>query len=359
MDPFVPDSGTTTGRPLLYLGTAQGIHLLEMDYVTKEWTSRGYGLAGQDISALAWDNRAPGLVLAGTAAGDLFISFNYGMDWEEARIAFPGQKIWSITPDSHHPPGAFYLGLDGGYLFYTSDQGQSACELTCLHALPEAKYWFGPFGAAIFHSIIVVEKMPGLLYLGLSVVGILASIDSGQHWQDVTANIPRVPHPTPEGPQLADIHKLALHPLDPTRLYATTHYGTFRSDDGAKSWENITTGLPFEMTRPLALHPLDPDTVYVIAHDSGSDTDLPMIRGPLLVHRSRDGGRQWEALGRGLPAEANCAVLREAFISQGGETCNLYLGTNQGQVFASYNEGDDWQPVVNLGASIRVVRVLA
>ena len=37
-------------------------------------------------------------------------------------------------------------------------------------------------------------------------------------------------------PELADIHKLAIHPLDPTRLYATTHYGTFRSDDGSETW---------------------------------------------------------------------------------------------------------------------------
>jgi hypothetical protein len=97
---------------------------------------------------------------------------------------------------------------------------------------------------------------------------------------------------------MADVHKLALHPRNPMRLYATTHYGTFRSDDGATSWQSIGAGLPFEMTRPLALHPHDPDT-------------------PL----------------------------------------GLFLGTNRGQLFASADEGDTWRQIADLGASVRVVRL--
>ena len=86
-----------------------------------------------------------------------------------------------------------------------------------------------------------------MLYAGLSVVGVLASADRGATWRDTTVNIPRMLHDLTENhlPELADIHKLAIHPRDPTRLYATTHYGTFRSDDGAASWQNISAGLPF------------------------------------------------------------------------------------------------------------------
>ncbi len=347
-----PDGG------LMYLGTARGIHVLQADERKTNWTPLTHALAGHDISALAWDARSPGSLLAGTAAGELFTSGDYGLNWEPAALSFPGQKIWTITPDHHRAAGAFYLGLQAGHLFYTPDCGATGEELAGLREVPGASYWFGPFGPAIFHSIIPVEGQPGSIYLGLSVVGILSSSDGGQSWQDTTANIPRVPHELPEGPALADIHKLALHPLNPARLYATTHYGTFRSDDGAKSWENITAGLPFEMTRPLALHPQDPETVFVIAHED-TDDSLPIIRGPLQVHRSRNGGRHWEVLESGLPQQANCAILRDAFISHLGQNCDLYLGTNRGQVFASYDEGDNWQSVVEVGASVRVVRVSA
>lgn len=357
MDNFSPVK-TPSQPALLFLGTANGIHVLQSNDRKTAWTTLTHVLTGHDISAVAWDARSPAKLLAGTALGDLFTSADYGLTWEQAEISFPGLKIWAITPDHHRAARAFYLGLQGGYLFYTPDYGASSEELTGLRALPESSYWFGPFGPAIFHSIIPVEGQPGHIYLGLSVVGILNSTDSGQSWQDTTSNIPRVPHELAEGPHLADIHKLALHPLDPSRLYATTHYGTFRSDDGAKSWENITEGLPFEMTRPLALHPHNPETVFVIAHED-SDDSLPIIRGPLQVHRSRDGGRHWEVLESGLPQQANCAILREAFISHSGDGCHLYLGTNRGQVFASYDEGDNWQSIAEVGASVRVVRVFA
>lgn len=346
------------GPALLYLGTARGIHVLRAANPTGAWQLLKHNLAEHDISALAWDTRQPGFLLAGTAAGDLFSSSDYGLTWEPSPGRFPGQKIWSITPDCHRAAGAFYIGLDGGHLFYTADNGATCEELAGLRALPEAEFWFGPFGPAIFHSIIPVEGQPGRVYLGLSVVGVFASSDSGQSWQDVTANIPRVPHELENGPKLADIHKLALHPRHPSRLYATTHYGTFRSDDGSQSWENVSAGLPFEMTRPMALHPHDPDTVYVIAHEN-ADNELPVIRGPLLVHRSRDGGRNWQALGSGLPEKANCAVLREAFISRTDEPGHLFLGTNRGQVFGTNNDGEDWRLIAEVGASVRVVRVFS
>src|SRR4051794_22739981 len=117
----LPDKGLPSDRALLYLGTAQGVHVLQLDKRTNTWTSAGHGLTGHDISALAWDNRAPGHLLAGTAAGALFASANYGLDWEAAGSSFAGRKIWSITPDYPPPAGSFYLGLSGGYLFYTAD----------------------------------------------------------------------------------------------------------------------------------------------------------------------------------------------------------------------------------------------
>jgi photosystem II stability/assembly factor-like uncharacterized protein len=353
----LPEISSLAGSGLLYLGTAKGIHVLQVRTQTGTWQLLKHSLVDHDISALAWDNRQAGQILAGTAEGAVFASSDAGLTWEPAPVSYPGQKIWSITPDCHRPPGAFYIGLTGGHLYYTSDNGATSQEMPGLRALPQADYWWGPFGPAIFHSIIPVEGQPGRVYLGLSVVGVFNSSDSGQSWQDVTANIPRMPHELAEGPHLADIHKLALHPLNPDRLYATTHYGTFRSDDGSQSWENISAGLPFEMTRPLALHPLDPDTVYVIAHEDSPDNELPIIRGQLQVHRSRDGGRSWEALEEGLPAQANCAVLREAFISPASAPGWLYLGTNRGQVFASNNEGDAWQLIAEVASSVRVVRV--
>ena len=95
----------------------------------------------------------------------------------------------------------------------------------------------------------------------------------------------------------------------------------------------------------------------MICHDSGSDAELPAIHGQLSIHVSRDGGHSWCALSNGLPNQESCAVLREALTIDAAEPCGLYLGTNRGQIFASADEGESWQEIAAVGASVRVVRV--
>jgi photosystem II stability/assembly factor-like uncharacterized protein len=357
MDERSERNAASGSEPTLYVGTARGLHMLRAGTAGGEWQAAEHALAGHDISALGWGSA--GVLLAGTANGLLFRRAAGSVAWEAAGAGLPGRKIWSIVPDPSAPDRSFYAGLGEGHLFHSADAGATWTELPGLRALPDAPHWWGPFGEAIFHTILPVADRPGLIYAGLSVVGVLASTDAGATWRDATGNIPRMPHDLTADrlPELADIHKLAIHPRDCTRLYATTHYGTFRSDDGAESWQNISAGLPFPMTRPLALHPRDPDTIFVICHEDTPDAYLPVIRGQLRVHRSRDGGRSWRALDAGLPTQESCAVLREALDIDDATPCGLYLGTNRGQVFASADEGDSWRLIAELGSSVRVVRI--
>src|SRR6266542_871826 len=184
------EPGDGMGR-LLYLGTADGLHVLRGDATRRVWRPAGRALDGHDISALAWD--AAGALLAGTADGDLLRSADGGATWAPAGAGLPGRKVWALVPDPH-TPGALYAGLGGGHLFRSADGGATWHELAGLRALPEAEHWWGPFGEAIFHSILPVAGRPGALYAGLSVVGVLASDDGGASWRDATANIPRMPN---------------------------------------------------------------------------------------------------------------------------------------------------------------------
>jgi photosystem II stability/assembly factor-like uncharacterized protein len=111
------------------------------------------------------------------------------------------------------------------------------------------------------------------------------------------------------------------------------------------------------MTRPLALHPRDPDTLWVICHEDTPDAYLPVIRGQLVVHRSHDGGRTWQALSSGLPMQENCAVLREALDIDMAEPSSLYLGTNRGQLFVSADAGQSWREIGMVDTSVRIVRI--
>jgi photosystem II stability/assembly factor-like uncharacterized protein len=80
-------------------------------------------------------------------------------------------------------------------------------------------------------------------------------------------------------------------------------------------------------------------------------------RSIVAIHRSRNGGRTWQALSNGLPVQESCAVLREALEIDAAEPCGLYVGTNGGQLFASADAGETWRHVAEVGASVRVLRV--
>ena len=64
--------------------------------------------------------------------------------------------------------------------------------------------------------------------------------------------------------------------------------------------------------------------------------------GKMRVFRSRDGGRNWEPLGDGLPEDAFAGVLREGMAKDNGDPAGIYFCTNTGRIFASRDEGDSW-----------------
>ena len=77
------------------------------------------------------------------------------------------------------------------------------------------------------------------------------------------------------------------------------------------------------------------------------------------VWRSRDGGESWQDCRDGLPQEG-CffTVLRQAMAGDRRDPAGVYFGTNSGSVFASFNEGDQWQEIARHLPTILSVEVL-
>jgi photosystem II stability/assembly factor-like uncharacterized protein len=136
-------------------------------------------------------------------------------------------------------------------------------------------------------------------------------------------------------------------------MYQQNHVGMHRSDDGGKSWTEITDGLPSEFGFPAAAHPHDRDTFYVIPVDPGHGRTMP--DGQAAVWRTRDAGSTWQRLDDGLPQRnAYLGVLREGMtIDEGG----LYFGTSTGQIFASADDGDSWSEIASYLPGIWSVEV--
>mgnify|MGYP003350625474 FL=1 len=70
------------------------------------------------------------------------------------------------------------------------------------------------------------------------------------------------------------------------------------------------------------------------------------IGGALSVARSRDGGKTWKFLKRGLPQkDAHVTVLREAMTSDSHSPAGVYFGTQGGTVYGTNDAGDSWYTV--------------
>ena len=135
---------------------------------------------------------------------------------------------------------------------------------------------------------------------------------------------------------------MAMNPHRPEVLYQQNHCGVYRSDDAAATWKDISSGLPSRFGFPIAAHPHEPGTLYVVPEVSAECRFVP--RGQLAVWRSRNGGRTWQKLARGLPQrQAYVAVLRDASATDSCDEPGVYIGTTGGAIFYSRNSGDSWE----------------
>jgi photosystem II stability/assembly factor-like uncharacterized protein len=187
--------------------------------------------------------------------------------------------------------------------------------------------------------------------------------DSGKTWeqisQDLTRENPEVPANLDSitakyglaSPRKGVIYTIAPSPLDRNMVWVGTDDGLIQltTDDG-KTWKDLT---PPQLTSwskvgMLEASRFNKQTAYA-AIDRHRIEDMKA-----LVYRTRDGGKTWQALGRGIPDGAFVNAVREDTVRRG----LLFAGTELG-VYVSFNEGDDWQALqLNLPAvSVRDLAV--
>lgn len=196
---------------------------------------------------------------------------------------------------------------------------------------------------------------PDRVAVAMSTGGVYRTYDSGDTWNpaNVGITVPYGPDRYPEYGQC--VHKVAAHPERPDQMFAQNHHGVFRSDDGGDTWSSIADGLPSDFGFPVVVHPHEPGTVYLVPLTADAERMPP--KGELAVWRSRDAGETWEALDCGLPnGGVYTSVLRDALCTDDADPAGVYLGTRDGVVYASADEGETWSTVAQHPPDILCVR---
>jgi photosystem II stability/assembly factor-like uncharacterized protein len=242
-------------------------------------------------------------------------------------------------------PGGVYAGEYGGYISYYQEGVGNYRNVSVyprdLSGRPakDAKYrfqWTAPIAAS--------PHDPTVLYHGANVL--FRTTDHGATWQAISPDLTRNDKSKQQwtgGPITGDItgvevydtiFSIAESPLAAGEIWVGTDDGLVQlTRDGGKTWTNVTPRKLPEWGTVEAVEPSrrNPGTAYVVVDARRLNDARPWL------FRTRDYGRSWDQLGKGLPDDQHLFVVREdpadADILYVGAERGLYMSRDGGASF--------------------------
>jgi hypothetical protein len=191
-------------------------------------------------------------------------SDDFGKSWTnppQAPIRFPSdtgvslKNIWQIALGRPEQPNVLYCGVEPAALFETSDAGETWSLVRGLFDHPHRPRWMPGNGGLALHTIVLDPADSQRMYVAVSSGGVYRTSDGGCTWTAQNRGIRAMlmPDKYPEFGQC--VHKIAMHPDRPERLFLQNHWGLYRSDDCAENWIDIANGVPSDFGFAVLIHP--------------------------------------------------------------------------------------------------------
>jgi photosystem II stability/assembly factor-like uncharacterized protein len=364
------------------VGTRKGAFILTSDGKREQWEVNGPHFAGWEMYHLKGSPADPNRVYASQTSGwfgqIIQRSDDGGRTWETPgggptttpegmpqgesnKFVYEGEvgthkwydgtqhpwefkRIWHLEP-SLTDPDTVYAGAEDAALFKTVDGGTTWRELPGLRRA-KSHLWQPGAGGMGLHTIVLDPIDANRIFIAISAAGAFRTDDGGKTWRPVNRGLKsQYELPDPDAEVGHCVHRIAMHPSRPGVLFMQKHWDVLRTDNAGESWHEVSGNLPSDFGFPIDVHAHEPETIYVVPIKSDSEHFPP--DGKLRVYRSRTGGNEWEALTKGLP-QRDCYVnvLRDAMTVDSLDPCGVYFGTTGGQVYASADSGDTWNPIV-------------
>lgn len=345
------------GDVLLLIGTTKGAFILHSNAQRARWEVGGPYFHGHAIYAMAYDDRNGRHRLWASTHSPIWgtvlrSSDDFGKTWTnplEANLKFPAdcgtslKNIWQICLGRE--PQTIYCGVEPAALFESRDAGENWSLVRGLFNHAHRPRWLPGNGGLTLHTILLDPVNDKRAYVAISAGGLYRTDDGGEAWQARNRGI-RVVYRPERYPEFGQcVHKVVMHPARPERLFLQNHWGLYRSDDGAETWQDIANGVPSDFGFAMVMHPHNPDCVYILPVESDEFRCTP--DGRLRVYRTRNAGASWESLMHGLPQKgAYETVLRDAMSADPLDPVGIYFGTRSGQLYGSTDEGRTWKKIL-------------
>jgi len=289
----------------------------------------------------------------GTSSGPAYVLRGNGAPLVGDFYAVGGGEAGDFQFD-RELPGHIYAGEYSGYISHYQELTGQFRNVTIYphnmsgHGAIDGKYrfqWTAPIATSAYD--------PKVLYHGAQVL--FKTSDRGVHWEPISGDLTRNDKSKQKwagGPLTGDntgvevydtIFSIAESPVAKDQIWVGTDDGLVQlTRDGGKSWQNVTPAkLPqWATVEGIEASRKDAGTAYVTV-DARRLNDVH----PYLF-RTRDFGKSWEQLSKGLPEDQHLFVLRE----DPTDPNLLYVGAERG-VFYSRDGGASFEDLrMNLPA---------
>jgi hypothetical protein len=339
----------------LHVATRKGLFRFEKN--GKGWAQAGApAFLAQPCSAMLDDPRDGTLYVAlhhGHFGCKLHRSTDRGASWEELLTpAYPASDdpaakalfmIWTLVPGGEDQPGTIWAGTIPGGLFRSDDRGTTWVLNEALWGQPSRPGWFGGgYDDAGIHSILVDPRDSDRILVGISCAGSWLTADGGASWQVVGKGMMAeyLPPERADDPVGQDPHLISNSPANPDRVWCQHHCGIYVSDDFGGHFTEIKKAGPSTFGFAVAVHPRDAQTAW-FAPAIKDESRVP-VDGKLVVTRTRDGGKTFESLSRGLPQDLSYDLIYRHALVVDDSGDRLAMGSTTGNLWLSEDGGDSW-----------------
>jgi photosystem II stability/assembly factor-like uncharacterized protein len=346
------------GTTIVLAGTKKGLYIFS-SRDRKSWKPEGHHLQGSPIRHAMLDPRDGRTIWAGGLwawqKGAIPVrSTDFGGKWHEpaSPIDFKQEgydkmtAVWQIAAGSGPET---YVGLEPAALFRSDDDGKTWQPNEAYNSHPTRRQWMAGNGGLCTHTILPYPKDEKRMMIASSGPAVFGTNDGGASWRVMNGNIepmflPEEMRPMKEDQIGACPHKAVRDAKDPARVYLQHHGGVLTRRRGDDKWTPIEKGLPSNFGFPIASHPHDAGVIYTVPLSADMNRVTP--GGKMRVYRSRSAGKKWEPLSKGLPQkDAYFTILRDGLRTDNNDPAGVYVGTQNGQLYGSRNEGDSWSTI--------------
>ncbi len=212
----------------------------------------------------------------------------------------------------------------------------------------------GPFRHAWTQPLVFSSADPHALYYANQFL--YRTVDGGATWErissDLTREDPGVPSnldaaaaaDAPPDRRRGVIYTIAPSPVRAPVIWIGTDDGLIQlTIDGGKTWRDVT---------PPRLTPWSKVTMIDASHSDAGEAYASVERHQLedyepYIYRTRDSGKTWQLIAKGLPSGVYVQTVKEDPVRPG----LLFAGTERA-VFVSFDDGETWQSLqLNLPAT--------